>query len=183
MKKLKLSLIFLLTVPLFVGCGINEDNQATRGNKERDDNTPTQTTQRNERQDGNILTRNLGTNNEDNNRNNNQTRLEAADEAEDKVEDLEEVRHANVIVTNRNAYVAVVLDEQPKGEVRKEVEDKISDAVKSTDRDINNVFVSANPDFVDRMTDYGDKVASGRPIQGLFEEFNEMIQRVFPTAR
>ncbi|MEK1832384.1 YhcN/YlaJ family sporulation lipoprotein [Priestia megaterium] len=41
--------------------------------------------------------------------NNNQTRLEVADKAADRIAKLNEVDTANVIVTNRNAYVAVVL--------------------------------------------------------------------------
>ena len=96
---------------------------------------------------------------------------------------MSEVRSANVIVTNRNAYVAVVLTDDSKGEVRKEIENKISDQVKATDKDIQNVYVSSNPDFVERMRGYGDDLNNGRPIRGLFDEFNEMVQRVFPTQR
>jgi spore cortex protein len=109
--------------------------------------------------------------------------MQVADEAQVKVEDLAEVRHANVIVTNRNAYVAIVLEGDTKGEVRKELEDKISDQVKSSDESIQNVYVSSNPDFVDRMREYAAEIQSGRPLGGLVEEFTEMVQREFPTAR
>ncbi len=96
---------------------------------------------------------------------------------------MQEVRHANVIVTENNAYVAVVLEDNTKGDVREDLEKKISDQVKSTDKGINNVFVSSNPDFVDRMGDYGDKIQNGEPVKGLFEEFTEMVERVFPSGR
>lgn len=96
---------------------------------------------------------------------------------------MQEVRHANVIVTENNAYVAVVLEDNTKGDVREDLEKKISDQVKSTDKGINNVFVSSNPDFVDRMGDYGDKIQKGEPVKGLFEEFTEMVERVFPSGR
>ncbi|MDN4866023.1 YhcN/YlaJ family sporulation lipoprotein, partial [Priestia megaterium] len=49
--------------------------------------------------------------------NNNQTQLEVADEAADRIAKLNEVDTANVIVTNRNAYVAVVLKNEANGEV------------------------------------------------------------------
>jgi len=114
---------------------------------------------------------------------NNDSKMRVADKAQDKIENMQEVRHANVIVTENNAYVAVVLEDNTKGDVREELEKKISDQVKSTDKGIRNVFVSSNPDFVDRMGDYGDKIQGGKPIRGLFEEFTEMVQRVFPSGR
>ncbi|MCL6574281.1 MAG: YhcN/YlaJ family sporulation lipoprotein, partial [Bacillus sp. (in: Bacteria)] len=67
------------------------------------------------------------------------------------------------------------------GEVSPYVEDEIAGRVRSTDRNIRNVYVSSNPDFVDRMSEYGDKIRSGRPITGLYKEFNVMIQSVFPS--
>ena len=165
MKLLKHMSVCLFATFLVTGCGTNdkaEDNNRA-GNKT------------------NI--QNVANNNKNNENNNNDTRMQVADEAQDKIENLSEVKHANVIVTNRNAYVAVVLDDDSKGEVRKDVENKISDEVKSTDDNIRNVFVSNNPDFVNRMGDYGDKIQSGKPIQGLFEEFNETVQRIFPNPR
>lgn len=118
-----------------------------------------------------------------NNQNNQDNRMRVADKAQDKIEGLTEVKSANVIVTDRNAFVAVILEDNSKGDVRRDLENKISQQVKATDQNIDNVYVSSNPDFVDRMTDYGDKLQRGEPVEGLFEEFGEMIQRVFPNAR
>lgn len=164
-KLIERTLLWFLAIALITGCGMN--NEARDNNQAGDNN------------DEGVSIQNAV----DNNRTNNNSRMSVADEAQDKIENLNEVRHANVIVTNRNAYVAVVLDDDSKGEVRKELENKISDQVRATDDNIRNVFVSSNPDFVDRMADYGDKIESGKPIEGLFEEFNEMIQRIFPNAR
>ncbi|MBM4763466.1 YhcN/YlaJ family sporulation lipoprotein [Bacillus sp. B15-48] len=152
--------ILLLVVAFISGCAM--------GNQARDDND-----------------RGAQVQNVDNNRGgeNNQTRMEVADKAQDKITDMDEVRRATVIVANRNAYVAIVQDDESKGDVRRDLEQKISDQVKETDNNIRNVFVSSNPDFVNRMNDYGSKIEGGQPIQGLFEEFTEMVQRVFPNAR
>jgi len=114
---------------------------------------------------------------------NNQTQLKVADEAADRVTKLDEVDSANVIVTNRNAYVAVVLQDRTKGEVTDRLEKKIADQVRATDSDIQDVFVSSNPDFVERMRDYGNKINEGKPVKGLFEEFTETVRRVFPNTR
>ncbi|RDZ05852.1 YhcN/YlaJ family sporulation lipoprotein [Priestia megaterium] len=114
---------------------------------------------------------------------NNQTRLKVADEAANRIAKLDEVDSANVIVTNRNAYVAVVLQDRTKGEVTDRLEKKIADQVRATDSDIQDVFVSSNPDFVERMRNYGNRINEGAPVKGLFKEFTETVRRVFPNAR
>lgn len=111
------------------------------------------------------------------------TRLAVADAAADRIVRLPEVHNANVIVTNRNAYVAVGLRDGVKGQLTDALERKIADEVRATDPAIQNVYVSTNPDFVDRMRDYTRKLREGRPVTGLFEEFTEVTRRVFPNAR
>ncbi|MCY9019477.1 YhcN/YlaJ family sporulation lipoprotein [Priestia megaterium] len=114
---------------------------------------------------------------------NNQTRLKVADEAADRIAKLDEVDNANVIVTNRNAYVAVVLKNEANGEVTDPLKEKISDQVRATDRDIRNVYVSSDPDFVNRMEGYGNRINEDATRNGLFEDFTETVRRVFPNTR
>ncbi len=33
------------------------------------------------------------------------------------------------------------------------------------------------------MEEYRDKVEQGEPVEGLFEEFGELTQRIFPDAK
>jgi YhcN/YlaJ family sporulation lipoprotein len=118
-----------------------------------------------------------------NNRTEQDVRIQVANEAANRVVNLVEVRRANVIVTNQNAYVAVMLNDNPKGDLTRDIEDKIAREVKATDDNIDNVYVSTNPDFLDRMNDYGYRIQQGEPVQGLFDEFSELVRRVFPNAR
>ncbi|ETI67922.1 YhcN/YlaJ family sporulation lipoprotein [Neobacillus vireti] len=118
-----------------------------------------------------------------NNVGNNQSKMRVADKAADKVADLPEVDRANVIVTENNAYVAAKLDRSSRNELTSTIEDKISRAVKSVDRDIDNVYVSVNPDFYDRMNTYSGDIRNGRPISGFFNDFTDTIRRVFPNQR
>ncbi|MGG3197573.1 YhcN/YlaJ family sporulation lipoprotein [Priestia aryabhattai] len=115
--------------------------------------------------------------------NNNQSRLEVADKAADRIAKLNEVDTANVIVTNGNAYVAVVLKNEANAEVTDPLKKKISDQVKATDRDIRDVYVSSDPDFVNRMEDYGNRINEDATRNGLFEDFTETVRRVFPNNR
>ncbi|MCM3615953.1 YhcN/YlaJ family sporulation lipoprotein [Sutcliffiella horikoshii] len=112
----------------------------------------------------------------------NQPRIEVADEASKRITDLKEVKSSNVLVTDRNAYVAAVLEGENK-ELSNDVEEKIANQVRKTDRSIRNVYVSVNPEFVDRMEGYTNDINEGRPITGIFDEFTEMVQRVFPNRR
>ncbi|MDQ0213959.1 YhcN/YlaJ family sporulation lipoprotein [Oikeobacillus pervagus] len=185
MRTLKLLSVLLLSIPLFYGCANNQelgnddnDNRNLLGRNVRYD------TNGDDRERNNVFDDNEPLNvRDDNFRDNNSDRLDVADEAANRITKIKEVDRANVIVTNRNAYVAVVLKGDTEGKLTRDVENQIAKTVRATDDDIRNVFVSSNPDFVDRMTDYGDKIERGEPIEGLVEEFNETVRRVFPNAR
>lgn len=110
-----------------------------------------------------------------------QHRYHVAERAADRVAALDGVKSAYVITMDANAYVAVVLkDEIEKGK-REQLEAKIEKAVKSTDEHIKNVYISANPDFVERLQDYVDDVNNRRPVKGFGEELSELIERIFPS--
>ncbi|CAH2714319.1 hypothetical protein BACCIP111895_01480 [Neobacillus rhizosphaerae] len=117
------------------------------------------------------------------NNRNNTSKMRVADEAADRVADLPEVDRANIIVTDNNAYVAAKLDRSSRNELTSDIEKKISQKVKSVDKDIDNVYVSTNPDFYDRMNTYAGDIRNGKPISGFFNQFSETVRRIFPTAR
>lgn len=173
MKIIKNLSFVLLTIALSTGCAMNN---GARDDVSENNNVKTQNYDDNTSRGARILNDNLDNNNNDD------MQMRVHDEVKNKIEDLDEVKRAHVIVTDSTAYVAVVLNDDQTGNVRKDLEDKISDKVKSTDKSIDNVYVSSNPDFVDRMSDYGNKIQNGEPIRGLYDEFSEMVQRVFPTA-
>lgn len=123
------------------------------------------------------------TNVRNNNIGNNQSRMRVADKAADRVAALPEVDSANIIVTDNNAFVAAKLDNSARNKLTGAIENKISRQVKSVDPDIDNVYVSVNPDFYDRINNYADDIRNGRPVSGLVNEFSDLIRRVFPDAR
>lgn len=79
----------------------------------------------------------------------------------------------------RTARGSNMRDEPLSPQIKNAIADKVRQAVPG----IQNVYVSTNPDFVDRVNNYADDLREGRPIEGLWEEFSEMVQRVFPTAQ
>jgi hypothetical protein len=65
--------------------------------------------------------------------------------------------------------------------VTKEIKAKIAAEVKKHDATIKDVYVSANPDFVDRVNVYAEEARAGHPIKGFVDEFRTMVERIFPT--
>ncbi|PKR78245.1 hypothetical protein CEY16_00355 [Halalkalibacillus sediminis] len=135
------------------------------------------------RDDGGRLGINRMQNDENNNDlgGNNNGRYEMADRVADRINnDVEEVDNSYVMTGENNAYVAVNLRDNDSDEVNDQIKDKISNIVKRTDSDIENVYVSANPDFLGMVDDYAGRVQNGDPVEGFFDEFNDMFDRIFP---
>jgi spore cortex protein len=115
-------------------------------------------------------------------RRNNFEEYDVADRAAERIaRELEEVDRAYVFVGPENAYVAVVLKGEQNGrELTDDVKSKIEQITKTVETDIDDVFVSANPDFANQAGDYADELEAGDPVEGLFDEMGDMFRRIFP---
>ncbi len=132
----------------------------------------------------------------------NNTRMEMSQEIADKLASMKEVDMANVLLTDKNAYVSVVLNHMnttPRhtdgngtmnqsalrddpDPVAMELKNRIADQVRQLHPDVRNVYVSANPDFVQRMNEYAEQFRNGHPLRGLTVQFNTMVDRLFPQS-
>ncbi|WP_172369448.1 YhcN/YlaJ family sporulation lipoprotein [Sporosarcina jiandibaonis] len=208
MKKVSLFLTAMLLSLSLMGCNFNQDrnNGADNANTNVDQGT------------------NDNANNNNNN-NNGDTNLEVSQDAADRIMEMNGVENATVIVTDQNAYAAVVLNgdntvsdtdnngtadnnadtdtntdtgtnndadtnnnannnhNSPDQVLSPDLENKIAQQVREVHDNIQNVYVSLNPDFVDRMNEYVEQINQGDPVEGFFEEFTEAMRRVFPDAR
>lgn len=188
MKKIAMLLMSALVIFVLAACG--KTNDATTDNVDNDPVMETDKIDQTE-SDRNRDKNNANSDTIDNGVDHNgESRLDLADDAADRVAELDEVDTATVILSNRNAYVAVMMNNDKedisatKGEdeLSKDLEDKISDKVKEVKTDVENVYVSLNPDFVERMKGYGTRIQEGEPIEGFFDEFTEAVRNVFPDA-
>ncbi|OYD07715.1 YhcN/YlaJ family sporulation lipoprotein [Paludifilum halophilum] len=109
--------------------------------------------------------------------------MRVADQVADSVSKMEGIDSSTVMVTDATAYVAVMFDKDYEGGMTDKMKDRIAKRVRKKDPSVDRVFVSANPDFVNRMRDYARDVRDGRPITGIMDEFMDMVQRTFPAAR
>ncbi|KQX46574.1 YhcN/YlaJ family sporulation lipoprotein [Paenibacillus sp. Root444D2] len=108
-------------------------------------------------------------------------RIQIAKEAAAKITELESVKQANVLVTQRKAYVAALLKNDQQ--LTREIEDQIANKVRATDPNIQNVYVSTSPEMADRFNAYVLDVQQGRPVAGFVDQFKEIVARVFPTTK
>jgi YhcN/YlaJ family sporulation lipoprotein len=113
------------------------------------------------------------------NTNRNHSGLHVENEAQKKVENLPEVKQANIIVSNKNAYVAIELDDDFHGEISTFVEDQIAQQVREADANVQNVYISSNPDFVRQMRQYREQIQNERQAEGINGGFNKMVDKFF----
>lgn len=111
---------------------------------------------------------------------NNNMRL--ADDIADKLGDMREINNATVMLTDDNAFVAVDMPGNRQGDLTNDLKKRISRNVKKMDKSVDNVYVSADADFFDRMGTYARDIRNGDPIQGMAEQVTETLRRIFPTA-
>ncbi|CDQ21168.1 sporulation lipoprotein, YhcN/YlaJ family [Halobacillus karajensis] len=178
--KMKAFAIGLLAAGSLVACQAEED-AGDNGNNNGVENTNFERSAEDMAQNGQDANQN------DNGRDTAQnTNYKIAKDAANRIEkNVEGVDQVYVLKTRDNAYVAAELD-NPRGdknEVSDEMEQQIKKAVKASDQDINNVYISTNPDFVDLTNNYIENTRNGEPVSGFFREFGEMVDRIFPDQR
>ncbi|MFD6438373.1 YhcN/YlaJ family sporulation lipoprotein [Peribacillus sp. NPDC060186] len=161
---------------LITGCAGNDKEGASENlglNRNNQDNYDTPMNVSDTRQNINDQNDNLN----DNGTND----LRVSEDISSRVEALKEVKNSWVIVTDHQAYVGAVLNDGEDKDLTNELKDKIADAVRGADSSVEKVYVSTNPDFVQRMNDYVKDINNGKPVKGLVDEFQELVTRIFPS--
>lgn len=106
------------------------------------------------------------------------------DEMTDAVIHMPGVQSAYVMMTDRNAYVAVnrgsadILTNGPQ--LPEALVSNVSNAIRSRSPSTSNVFVSEDPVLWSRMQAYTQAVREGYSLQRFVAEFNALVQQVFP---
>lgn len=195
MKKWKMISMAALAAITLTACQNDNDKDTGMGNVEptRYNNT-----------DNNLVHRNtdntMDVDDRQKNGDDQQPRYQVADDIAKKVKEVAGVDDAYVFTTDNNAFVAVDMNndndnnnsgnngmgntatgDNDNNDVTDKVKSDVEKAVKSVDEDIDNVYVSADPDFLGMAKDYNNKIDEGQPVKGFFLEFGNMLNRVFPN--
>ncbi len=169
MTKLLKPFLILVLVGFLAACGNNDDK--------KDENTTNTTDTTNDMSTGEGA--GAGTENGDVSSNGDQ-KVDVADDVAEKIAELDEVDAASVIVSESNAYVAVRMKDGNEGS--EDLEKRIGDKAREAGRDFDHVYVSLDPDFVERMSEYGNQIRAGEPIEGFYDEFKTTLEDVFPDS-
>ncbi|MFE0503653.1 YhcN/YlaJ family sporulation lipoprotein [Peribacillus butanolivorans] len=167
---------------LISGCTSNDKQGANENlglNRNNQDNYDTPMRVSDTRQNDNNLNDNVKDNINDNGTND----LRVSEDISNRVEALKEVKNAWVIVTDHHAYVGAELNDGGDKDLTNELKDRIADAVRGADSSVEKVYVSTNPDFVQRMNDYVTDINNGKPVKGFVDEFRELVTRIFPSSK
>jgi spore cortex protein len=102
---------------------------------------------------------------------------------EEEVETMEEINHATVVIQNRDAYVALELAGKAEPQLNDELKNKVVGAIRVTDPEINNIYISNQTDFNTRMHSLTRDIERGLPEKEIGESFEQSIRKVFPELK
>ena len=180
MKKSTIFPILLMLMLTLVGC---TNNTVDKNNK---NGYGTSTNDQNNNAVGNTgagesATGTNGVNNNNATSDNGQSEVAVADDVAKRITAMDEVENAYVLVTDQHAFVGAVLKKNVKE--NEDLKSKIAKEVQNEHPEFENVYVSFNPDVAERLTEYGNRIRSGEPVEGFFEEFTTTINRLFPESK
>ncbi|MGF2616595.1 YhcN/YlaJ family sporulation lipoprotein [Rossellomorea vietnamensis] len=105
------------------------------------------------------------------------------DRMANKVMKFYEVERAYVYTKGKDAYTAIVLENRLAKSFDADLKEKIEQAVKSVDRNIENVFVTTDSELIKDMKKYRNQVHSGRPVEDLGERIEERAAGLFTNIQ
>lgn len=105
-----------------------------------------------------------------------------ADRIADNLTRMQEIQRATVVISERTALVGVNIAGDARGELTTEIKRMVENEVRRTDRNIENVAVSADADVFTRIQNMGNEIRRGRPLSGFAREIEELIRRIAPTS-
>ncbi|MDF2590794.1 MAG: putative sporulation lipoprotein YhcN/YlaJ [Clostridia bacterium] len=97
------------------------------------------------------------------------------------IEGINGVRNANVVVSGNTAYVGITLDNTANATNTNNIKSNVAQQVKTSNRNINTVYVSTDAGFINRLRNVVNGIKGGRPISGFTNELNNMVERITPN--
>jgi len=108
-----------------------------------------------------------------------------ADKLTNKAVEVKGVRSATVVVQPANnrytVLVGLTLDSEVKEAQTSAIKKEVSEKLSQTDKRIDRVLVTSNPDLVKRIEDIARGILGGKPVQSFADEITEVTKRIAPT--
>ncbi|WP_193556107.1 YhcN/YlaJ family sporulation lipoprotein [Paenibacillus ginsengarvi] len=110
------------------------------------------------------------------------TRMEVAPDIANQLMGMDAVQSATVLLSDRNAYIAVTAKDGSDLDRDVNVTSTIARKVRAMRPSIANIYVSAEPYFVQKAALLKNDLVAGKPQSALLGEFNMIVQKVFPAG-
>lgn len=96
-------------------------------------------------------------------------KVQTAHYLSEEIERFEEVEHATVLVENKDAFVAVKLNEEAGTLLSEELRGQMIQSIRTADPEVNNIYISNNTDFNTRVEGLGRDIERGLPAKEIGE--------------
>lgn len=96
------------------------------------------------------------------------------------VKTVDGVEDATVVITEKRALVGVDIGKNTEGKLTDKIKDSVEAKVKETDKEIQTIGVSADPDLFTRISKVGQGIQGGKPLSEFGSEIEEIFNRVVP---
>lgn len=110
----------------------------------------------------------------------------AADNIAKAVQTVPGIKGATAVISGNNAYIGINIDVRGNVDNTSKVQNlkkQAADMVRKTDKSITTVYVSADADFVQRLTKISNDIRNGTPVEGFRNELAELVKRITPEKQ
>lgn len=102
----------------------------------------------------------------------------------DQLTDMEPIERATVVISGNTALVGIdIVDNYYKYDEEEYLKDDLVNRIKTMAPGIINVAITESPDLFQRINNLSRSMANGRMVQGLTNEFTELVNKITPSTR
>jgi YhcN/YlaJ family sporulation lipoprotein len=174
-KNTALFLTFIMLIGVAIsGCAVRRTPNPTPRQDINIPRTNTPDTNRNTVPDGNYSPGRL------------KTPVTTADNIAKAVQTVPGVKGASVVVSGNSAYVGINIDIKGNMDNTSKIQNlkkQTADMVRKTDSNIKTVYVSADADFIQRVSRIANDIRNGKPVEGFRDELDELVNRITPEKQ
>lgn len=109
-----------------------------------------------------------------------------ADRIAKAVQAVPGVKGAAAVINGNTAYVGINLETNTDTDNTSKIQNikkQAADTARNTDTNIKTVYISADADFFQRITQISNDVRNGKPIEGFKDELNKIVKRITPEKQ
>jgi YhcN/YlaJ family sporulation lipoprotein len=109
-----------------------------------------------------------------------------ADNIAQAVSKIPGIKNVTAVTNGNIAYIGVNLDTDSGIDNTSEIQqikEEVANTARSVDSDIDTVYVSADADFIQKITRISNDIRNGKPVESFRDELDRIVKRVTPEKQ